>query len=235
MSYCVNCGVELEESAKKCALCGTEVLNPKSKPTVSSEPHFADENHIPESVSRKFIAKVISMVMFIPCLVCLLANAVFFPESFWSLYIFSTGFLAWVIFVFPFFTSKRKPYLMWAFDTVAVLFYVYLIFAISGLGNGIYLTTALPIILVISLQMLIYMLWAIGKKRHIILKVLHLFVDFAIFSLLCGLVLSAGLSLKIAAAIGIIIFISCLCIVGFLVYCYNSKSARRYLSKRFFT
>lgn len=235
MSYCVNCGVELEESAKKCVLCDTEVINPKKKPSQSSEPHFAEESHIPESVSKKFIVRVISMVMFIPCLVCLLANAVFFPDSFWSLYIFATGFLAWVIFVFPFFTPKRKPYLMWAFDTVAVLSYVYLIFAMSGLGNGIYLTTALPIILVISLQMLIYMLWAIGKKRHIILKVLHLFVDFAVFSLLCGLVLSAGLSLKIAAAIGIIIFISCLCIVGFLIYCYNSKSTRRYLSKRFFT
>ena len=28
MSYCVNCGVELEKGAKKCPLCGTEVINP---------------------------------------------------------------------------------------------------------------------------------------------------------------------------------------------------------------
>ena len=29
MSYCVNCGVELDPSAKKCALCSAPVYNPK--------------------------------------------------------------------------------------------------------------------------------------------------------------------------------------------------------------
>ena len=28
MSYCVNCGVELEKSEKACPLCGIEVKNP---------------------------------------------------------------------------------------------------------------------------------------------------------------------------------------------------------------
>ena len=29
MSYCVNCGVKLEESLNKCPLCNTPVINPK--------------------------------------------------------------------------------------------------------------------------------------------------------------------------------------------------------------
>ena len=29
MSYCVNCGVELESSEKCCPLCGLEVQNPR--------------------------------------------------------------------------------------------------------------------------------------------------------------------------------------------------------------
>lgn len=29
MSYCVNCGVELEASLKECPLCNTPVINPK--------------------------------------------------------------------------------------------------------------------------------------------------------------------------------------------------------------
>ena len=28
MSYCVKCGVELDEGAERCPLCGTEVINP---------------------------------------------------------------------------------------------------------------------------------------------------------------------------------------------------------------
>lgn len=234
MSYCVNCGVELEESARKCVLCDTEVLNPKKPVNKKEEAFFSDESYIPEGISKRFIASVISMVMLIPGIVCILANAFFFPDAFWSLYVCATVLLTWVLFVFPFFTTKPKPYLMWGFDTLAVAAYFYMFFAMSKEGNW-YFTVALPIIVLISLQMLVYMLWAIGKKRHIILKALHLFIDFAIFALVGGLVLSVGLSLKIAGAIGIIVFVSCLCIIGFLIYCYKSKSMRRYLSKRFFT
>lgn len=235
MSYCVNCGVELDKSTEKCVLCDTVVLNPNETEKEKPEPPFAREAHIPESISQKFVAYVISMVMLIPNIVCLLFNATVFPGAFWSLYIFATSFLAWVVFVFPFFTKKRKPYLMWAFDTLAVLFYFYFFYAMGESKNNWFFYVALPVVLTASLQMLIYMLWAIGKKRHVILKTLHLFVDFAIFSLISGLVVSVGLSLKIAGIIGIIVFVSCLCIIAFLVYCYNSKSMRRYLSKRIFT
>ena len=235
MSYCVNCGVELEENARKCVLCDTEVINPKKTPDEKKEPLFSDEAHIPEGISKKFVAYVISIVMLIPSVVCILANLFFFKGSFWSLYIFATGLLSWVIFVFPFFSRKSRPYLMWGFDTAAVCAYGFFLFRMLGDGEWLFLKVFLPIVLIISLQMLIYMLWAIGKKRHIILKVLHLFVDFAVFSLLCGFVLYLGLGFEIAAAIGIIIFVSCLCIIGFLAYCYKSMSMRRYLSKRFFT
>lgn len=235
MSYCVNCGVELDASAEKCVLCNTVVLNPNKSDEEKAEPPFAPELHMPKSVSRKFVAYIISMVMLIPNIVCVLFNATLFPESFWSLYILTSSFLAWVMFVFPFFTKKRKPYLMWAFDTVAVLLYTYFFAAMDSDSGKWYFSVALPIILVVSLQMLIYMLWAIGKKRHVILKTLHLFIDFAIISLVTGLVISAAFSFKVAGIIGMIIFISCLCIIAFLVYCYNSKSMRRYLSKRIFT
>lgn len=235
MSYCVNCGVELDKSAEKCVLCATAVINPNEVGKQKPEPPFAREAHIPESVSKKFVAFVISLVMLIPNIVCLLFNLTVFKGSFWSLYIFTTSFLVWVIFVFPFFTKKHKPYLMWAFDTLAVLFYFYFFYTMGDGKTDWFFPVALPVVLTASLQMLVYMLWAIGKKRHTILKTLHLFADFAIFSLVTGLVMSFGLSFKIAGIIGMIIFISCLCIIAFLVYCYNSKTMRRYLSKRFFT
>ncbi len=235
MSYCVNCGVELHESAEKCVLCGTAVLNPNNVGKEKPESPFAPELHIPESVSQRFVAYVISMVMLIPNIVCLLFNATLFKDSFWSLYIFETSFLVWTVFVFPFFTKKRKPYLMWAFDTAVVLSCFYFFWAMGDGTNNWFFTVALPVVLTASVQMLVYMLWALGKKRHVILKTLHLFIDFAIFSLVSGLVISAGLGFKIAGIIGLIVFVSCLCIIGFLVYCYNSKSMRRYLSKRFFT
>lgn len=235
MSYCVNCGVELDASAKKCALCSTAVLNPKDTGVEERETPFATESHIPKSVSRKFVAYIISVVMFIPNVVCIITNFAFFNESLWSLNIFCTSLLAWIIFVFPFFTKNRKPYLMWAFDTAAIASYFYFIFAMSGSDIKAYLTVVLPVIGVASAQMLVFMLWAIGKKRHIILKTLHLFVDFAVFALIGGLLVAEGLDVRVAGVIGIIVFVSCLSIIAFLAYCYKSNSMRRYLSKRFFT
>ena len=235
MSYCVNCGVELDASAEKCVLCDTAVLNPRDTDISGRETPFATEKHIPQSVSRKFMAYIISVVMFIPNVVCLITNFAFFNESLWSLNILCTSLLAWIVFVFPFFTKKHKPYTMWAFDTVAVASYFYFIFAMSKSDIKIYLTVVLPIVIAASLQMLVFMLWAIGKKRHIILKTLHLFVDFAVFALIGGLLIAEGLAFKVAGVIGIIVFVSCLSIIAFLAYCYKSKSMRRYLSKRFFT
>ena len=234
MSYCVNCGVELDASAEKCVLCNTPVLNPKLKAEDKPESPFAMESHIPKSISRKFVAYIVSVVMFIPNVVCLITNFAFFNETLWSLNILCTSLLLWIVFVFPFFTKKSKPYLMWAFDTAAVASYFYFIFAMSKSNIGTYLTVVLPVIGVVSAQMLTFMLWAIGKKRHIILKTLHLFVDFAVFALIGGLLIAEGLSLKVVGVIGIIVFVSCLSIIAFLAYCYKSNSMRRYLSKRFF-
>ena len=125
MSYCVNCGVELDKSAEKCVLCNTVVLNPNETGKEKPESPFARESHIPESVSRKFVAYVISMVMLIPNIVCLIFNATLFKDTFWSLYILATSALVWTVFIFPFFTKKKKPYIMWAFDTVVVLAYFF--------------------------------------------------------------------------------------------------------------
>ena len=36
MSYCVNCGVELDASATKCPLCDTPVYNPKAPEPVDA-------------------------------------------------------------------------------------------------------------------------------------------------------------------------------------------------------
>ena len=66
MSYCVNCGVELDASAEKCVLCNTPVLNPNLKAEDKPESPFAMESHIPKSISRKFVAYIVSVVMFIP-------------------------------------------------------------------------------------------------------------------------------------------------------------------------
>ena len=40
MSYCVNCGVELDVSAHACPLCGTPVVNPRCPVDETAQPPF---------------------------------------------------------------------------------------------------------------------------------------------------------------------------------------------------
>ncbi len=235
MSYCVNCGVELDDSAKKCALCSTPVINPNSPVKEDAVTPFSQQEHIPQSVKTKIIALAISMAMLVPNIVCILINAVFFSGSFWSFYVSTTSLLLWVIFVFPFVTKKRHAYLMWGFDTVSVALYVYFFFAMGNDTTNWYLKAALPIILSVSALVVIYMLWVKKRKRHWLLKTIHIVSDIGVASLISGLILSVEIGLEYASSIGIIIFICVLSVVAFLIYAYSSKTVRNWLSKRFFT
>ena len=42
MSYCVNCGVELTESANSCPLCDTPVINPNILNAKRPDPPFPE-------------------------------------------------------------------------------------------------------------------------------------------------------------------------------------------------
>lgn len=237
MSYCVNCGVELDESANKCALCSTPVYNPskKEQETAEKQTPFSQTTFYPKEIKRRFVAYIITMVLLIPNVVCTFTNIIFQGHGFWSLYVNASSFLAWVIFVFPFCTKKLRPYLIWFFNTVAVCSYVFFFFVMrSSSGGKWFYNTALPIILSLSFLSLVYMMWVRHKKRHWVLKTLHITADTAVMGIVSGLVLEMNLGLKNAFGVGCIVFVSALLLIAFLIYCYSSKHMRAWLSRKFF-
>ena len=235
MSYCVNCGVELDDSAKKCALCSTPVINPSKtdteEETVSAP--FSQDVYIPKTVKARFVAGLISLIMLVPNMACFLVNLLLVPGSFWSLHIMSTSLLLWVMFVLPLFKKDHKTYFMWAFDTVAVGAYTFLMMNTLGIVKW-YPTCALPIILLISAMVLFYIIWVRKKKRSGILKALAICAEVALTFLFGGILLSVVASVKYAFEIGLIVFVCIVAVVGFLAYCYKSESMRNWLSKKLF-
>ncbi len=237
MSYCVNCGVELDDSAAKCALCATPVINPNKKesPHTKNESPFAEVMHRPKQIKKRFIALVVSLIMLIPCIVCFFINAFVFTGSFWSVYVVATTLLLWILFVSPFFIKNYRAYLMWAFDTVAVSLYVY-VFYVMGKGlDKWYTRCALPIILFNAFLVLVYLIWVRYKKRNSILKALVIFAQIAVASFVSSLLLSVGTELPYVAEIGFTLSLCIAAVVAFLAYCYGSKSMRKWLSERLFT
>ncbi|MEG1385319.1 MAG: hypothetical protein RSD08_08485, partial [Oscillospiraceae bacterium] len=77
MSYCVNCGVELAESEKRCPLCNTEVINP-SKPEhrVREYPYPKRVETLSRQIDKRFLVWIAGMIMLIPTIVTLFCDLV---------------------------------------------------------------------------------------------------------------------------------------------------------------
>ncbi|MBQ8182387.1 MAG: hypothetical protein IJ025_00610 [Clostridia bacterium] len=233
MSYCVNCGVELDSTAKKCALCDTPVYNPALKSTNNEPTPFSRIPMIPTNIKQKFVALIITYILLIPNIVCTLINLLVNPHNLWFVYVLSSSFLVWVVFIFPFFTKKLHPYIMWAFDTITIALYVFVFHAKNLGGEKWYLGIALPTILTVSLCVLFFIYWGRKKKRHWTSKMLLIFIELVIsLSALCVCLYIA--QHMITFDVFIVIDACCLALVFFWLYSNRSKKVRAWLGRKIF-
>ena len=127
MSYCVNCGVELEASLKKCPLCHTPVMNPRElNKELPPSPYPTDKGQV-EVVKRKDLGILVTVVLTATGVTCLLLNLLVFDSSLWSLVVIGS---CMCLFVFSFpaiFYSKTPIYLSLLADGMSVAIYLFLI------------------------------------------------------------------------------------------------------------
>lgn len=233
MSYCVNCGVELDASAKKCVLCDTPVYHPHRPVEKDVSTPFSDKPVIPTNIKNKFVALIISYIILIPNIVCIFINLFTSPENLWFIFMGSTSLLLWVVFVFPFFTRKLHPYIMWAFDTLAVSLYTFVFYSQNFGGDKWYFGIALPIIGIVSLAVLCYIYWDRKRKHHWTSKVLHIFIDLVICLGVAALCFFLGG--HIVKAEGCLIAdVCCLALVFFWLYANKSQKVRAWLANKVF-
>lgn len=234
MSYCVKCGVELDDSAKKCPLCDTSVYLPNTEISDDNPPApFSQVKMIPKDAKKEFAASVITVLLAIPMIVCGIVNLFYRKDGPWSVYVITSVLLFWVIVILPFYLKKTRPYLMWLIDTAAVLAYVYVFFPLRKEDADYYLTVALPLIAAVSLCVLIFIIWARGRERHWSAIIIHIAVDIAVISAVTG-VISLCYSVTWGTVASVIVFLSVLSLMIFGIYCNRSKKVRAWLEKKFF-
>lgn len=164
MSYCVNCGVELGESLKKCPLCQTIVLNPNEPEDKETVPFFPTEQQAVEPVSKKEGALLITAMLASVSLSCALLNLVFKPGFVWSLFVDGAALMLWIWIVPPLLVRRMPVWPRLSIDVAAVAVYAYLI-ALASNGINWYLGLALPIIAALALIILIVS-WVLRGGRH---------------------------------------------------------------------
>lgn len=233
MSYCVNCGVELDKSAKKCALCSTPVINPNEGNEISHEKPFSETLQIPKSIKKEFIAFIISVVMLVPNIVMLFLNIFFFREGFWSIYVGASSLLLWVLFVFPLFQKKSRPYLMWGFDVAAVTGFFYTVFRLNGVDVSVIKST-LCIIALIALAILFLLIWNGKRKHHWTAIIVVLLLETAAIAFLSGFTTAFFTENYNLFVVGIVISVCALVMMLFFIYCNRSKYVRAWLNKAFY-
>lgn len=127
MSYCVNCGVELDASAKNCPLCNTPVINPKEIKKGNVPTPFPKEKAPVEEIQRADFGWLVSMVCLATAVTCGLLNWLAFPQNLWSLAVIGACVVLWVMLVPAVIYQKFPPYFYLLLDGAAVVLYLVMI------------------------------------------------------------------------------------------------------------
>ncbi len=156
MSYCVNCGVELDASARECALCNTPVWNPRElekqaqgRMVMPAETPFPREKGQVETATKKDFGLLISMVVLATAATCGILNALVFRGTLWSLSVIGACAVMWVMLIPVMIYTKQPIYVSLLYDGVAVALYLYILTFQVG-SKGWFFGLGLPITVLVT-------------------------------------------------------------------------------------
>ncbi|HIY06415.1 MAG TPA: zinc-ribbon domain-containing protein [Candidatus Evtepia faecigallinarum] len=162
MSYCVNCGVELDDTAAFCPLCHTPVNNPNQPVDHTSPKPFPTERKEVPPVSRIHLAILLSTVLVSVAVCCGVLNLFLRTQRTWSLYVIGAAVMLWIWLVLPLLRRKKDTLgLQLLADILAIAIYVSFI-AVELDGWDWYWHLALPIILLLGA---VFLFWGLTMGR----------------------------------------------------------------------
>lgn len=175
MSYCVNCGVKLDEALPKCPLCNTPVINPSELKKSEVISPFAMEKGETEKVKSKDVIVLTSVFLATTAICCMLLNLLVFSKTLWSIPIIGLCAFIWVV-VIPSIAFKKMPiYISLFIDGLAMAGYLYMLSFMTS--NKVWLTRlALPITALATIIILTYTLLMRKISSSILALALYFYV-----------------------------------------------------------
>lgn len=140
--YCINCGVKLEDTEKKCPLCGTVPYHPEIARN-SAQSLYPPDRYPAQNISVKGIMIIIMTAFLIPMIVSVLCDLQFSGGIVWSGYVVGALILAYVTFILPFWFKNPNPVIFVPCDFAAIILFLLYINLKSG-GNW-FLSFAFPV------------------------------------------------------------------------------------------
>ncbi len=162
MSYCVNCGVELENSQGKCPLCDTVVQNPMEPYDPRAKkpyPPRTPEQNL--TINRKYYVLLLSIAFLVPALICFVLDLLSGAID-WSLYPMGAILMVFVFFAVPGLVSKYRLYTSILADGAAICGYLKLV---QWLGKGgIWFDSIVFPLLILAVMMTLAMAASIRQR-----------------------------------------------------------------------
>ncbi len=231
MSYCVNCGVELEASLRECPLCHTPVVNPKEAgKTVPPSPYPTDRGQV-EEVKRKDLGILLSVVLSATAVTCLLLNLLVFNRSLWSLLVIGIC-ICLFVFTFPMvYYRKMPPSLSLLADGAAVAVYLYMIAYLTP-STAWFWQLGLPIVLLVILNTEIFTFLARLVPFSLLSGSLCLFIEIPLFCAALEVMIRRMLSAPIRLTWSAVVLTVCVIIDVALITILVKKRLRNEVRRR---
>ena len=167
MSYCVNCGVELDKTCSVCPLCHTRVVNPQQPVDTTSPKPFPSRKGTTDPVRRTDVTILATVVLATTAIVCGLLNFFAFRTTHWSLYVIGICCILWIFFIPLFFPNRFHRLISLALDGLSIMLYLGIISFLHP-GKGWFLKIALPLT-VVTMGMIILYVYFLHRPHHSIL------------------------------------------------------------------
>lgn len=198
MSYCVNCGVELDASARECALCNTPVINPKELERFKKAPHpFPEEKEQVETVKRRDWGILLSVFVVATSIICGLLNWLVFQGTPWSLAVIGMCGILWVIMIPTVIYTKQPIYLSVLFDGMAVAVYLYMLTYLTA-GKEWFWGLGLPIVMLVTAVIEIVTFCTRKLPKSFLTMALYVFSAIAVICIGLEILIDLYISGKIA-------------------------------------
>lgn len=234
MSYCVNCGVKLEQSLKTCPLCHTPVINPNELNTVdfsNASGPFATVKGEVEPMKKHDIGLWLTLVFGSTAIACGILNFFVFNHNYWSIPVIGACIIMWLFFCPRMFLPQIPVSLNLLISAVSIIFYE-LAITLMTKNDRWFFEIALPITLVLMALVALSGVFYKFVAKSLIATVLYFFVDVAFLSVAIECYVDKFMGQEPHIFWSAIVFSVCAVISVALIAILSMKRLREHVRKR---
>lgn len=161
MSYCVNCGVELDSGVKKCPLCGTDVINPNEHVCNPDPPYPVYKPEPKQKVNRGTVVTLLTLLFMLPVFLTFISDFSINKRVTWSSFVIGSVIFVYLIVLFSVIFNEHPAL---RFSLISVDIAGFLLFIELSTKGKWFLTFALPITTAIAVFVIAMILLNSEKK-----------------------------------------------------------------------